>query len=381
MYQIRDYITVDPGPETGEAFRAWQGCPTIARTRGGRLFAGWYTGGLFEPCIENFNVLVQSDDNGETWSRPVLAVYSDRKALHRNIDIQLWIDEKGRLWVMWTHSPYKAEDGPATIRTPFDYPYHKEFTGVEVLLCKDPDADVLKWEEPREICFGFLRCKPIRLPSGRYIFPAYDWVHEKNYMLRLSDDGGENFYDVTAARKPDNQVFDETMVFDAGSGKIGLLARTIRGYYAYAESQDDGLTWSETREFDKAPSTRMYIGRLKCGLLAYVRNCSDTERTGMKILLSDDDGASFKWSLTLDTRENVSYPDLCEDEDGFIYIVYDRERDNRIRLDESTWHSDAAKEILLSKIKAEDIRAGRLVTAGAYTARVISKGLVDTVDK
>lgn len=380
MYRINDYITADPGEETWEQNRAWQGCPTIARTRGGRLFAGWYSGGMFEPCIENFNILVKSDDDGETWSHPILAVYSDRANHWRNIDIQLWIDEKGQLWVMWTHSPYKEGDGPATIRTPFGFPYHKEFTGVELLLCKDPDADVLKWEDPRVICFGFLRSKPIRTGSGRYIVPAYDWVQEKNYMIRVSDDGGESFYNVTASEKPENGVYDETMVYDAGDGKLGLLARTNLGYYAHSESLDDGMTWSETTEYEKAPSTRLYIGRLKCGLLAYVRNISDTQRTGMKVMLSDDNGASYRWSLTLDTRDQVSYPDLCEDDNGFIYIMHDRERDNRHHLNTQTWHSDAAKEILLSKVKVEDIMAGKLVTEGAYTAKVISKALIDDVE-
>ena len=62
------YIDLSPDESVGEAHRAWQGCPTMAITRGGRLFAGWFTGGLFEPCIHNYNVLVMSDDGGESSS-------------------------------------------------------------------------------------------------------------------------------------------------------------------------------------------------------------------------------------------------------------------------------------------------------------------------
>ena len=145
---MKPYVVFNPGPEVLEDKRAWQGCPTIARTRGGRLFAGWYTGGAFEPCIRNFNVLVQSDDNGENWTKPILAVYADTEKRIRNIDIQLWVDETNRLWVMWTHSPYYEGSEEATIRTPFQWDYHKEFTGVEAMICNDPDADVLQWEEP-----------------------------------------------------------------------------------------------------------------------------------------------------------------------------------------------------------------------------------------
>lgn len=99
------YINFAPGEEAAEANRAWQGCPSVAVTRAGRLFAAWYTGGVLEPCIHNFNVLVVSDDRGESWSKPILTVLTDEKTRTRNIDMQLWITEENHLWAMWTRSP------------------------------------------------------------------------------------------------------------------------------------------------------------------------------------------------------------------------------------------------------------------------------------
>lgn len=376
---MRPYIVWNPGPEVLEDKRAWQGCPTIARTRGGRLFAGWYTGGALEPCIQNFNVLVQSDDNGESWTKPLLAVYSDTENRIRNIDIQLWVDDRNRLWVMWTHSPYYETSVDATIRTPFACDYHREFTGVEAMICRNPDADVLQWEEPRRICGGFLRCKPIITKTGAYLFPAYDWIREDKYMLRLSTDCGESFRDVVAADKPQNRVFDETMAYEVGD-KLCIQARTNLGYYAYAESLDGGKTWSKTEEYEKAPSTRFYLARLSCGALVYVRNISDTARTGMKVCLSEDDGKTWPYQLVLDERENVSYPDLAEGENGVLYIVHDRERDNRNHLNRETWMSEAAKEILISRVSVEDIRRGRL-GEGSFAAKILSKGNMNYVEK
>ena len=46
--------------------RKFQGCPTIAITPKGRIYAGWYAGGLGEPHIENYNLLVYSDDFGHS---------------------------------------------------------------------------------------------------------------------------------------------------------------------------------------------------------------------------------------------------------------------------------------------------------------------------
>ena len=100
----------------------------------------------------------------------------------------------------------------------------------------------------------------------------------------------------------------------------------------------------------------------------------------MKVCLSEDDGATWPYELILDTRANISYPDLAEGENGEIFIVHDRERDNRIGLNRDTWISTAAKEILLSKITVQDIYNGKIGEC-SYTSRVISKAKINTVEK
>ena len=43
-----------------EAIRIYQGCPTIAVTKGGRIYLGWYSGGIGEPHMDNYNLVVYS---------------------------------------------------------------------------------------------------------------------------------------------------------------------------------------------------------------------------------------------------------------------------------------------------------------------------------
>ena len=50
-----------------EEIRIFQGCPTIAITKKGRMFVGWYAGGLREPSLDNYNTLCFSDDGGRTF--------------------------------------------------------------------------------------------------------------------------------------------------------------------------------------------------------------------------------------------------------------------------------------------------------------------------
>ena len=146
------------------------------------------------------------------------------------------------------------------------------------------------------------------------------------------------------------------------------------------KSDDGGKTWTETEEFEKAPSTRMYIGVLKSGAVVYVRNVSDEKRNGMKVCLSRDGGKTFPYELVLDDRANLSYPDLDEDDKGNLYIVYDRERNNFIRLNKETRTSDAAKEILISVVTEKDIESGTL-SKTSFLSRVISKAKNNNADK
>ena len=373
------YICLEPDEGFGAATRAWQGCPTVAVTKKGRIFAGWYTGGMFEPCIDNYNVLAMSNDGGETWIDPVLTIGTDKENRMRRIDIQLWMAENNALWVMWTLSPYYETSKLASIKDGWDIDYHREFPCTEVMVCKDPDAEVLMWEKPRYLCDGFMRCKPILTKTGRIIAPGYDYAGER-YLLSLSDDHGESFRKVHAEGKPEVRVFDEIMPYENAEGRLRFLARTNTGWYLKADSFDDGETWTKAENYVKATNSRCYIGRMKDDSILFVGNAAEDSRTGMKVSLSVDGGETFAYEMLLENRESVSYPDVDQDDAGHIYIVYDRERDNRAHLNTDTWVSEAAKEILLCRLTVEDIRRGTL-GEGSFVRRVIAKGGMNVVER
>ena len=80
-------------PKYDENIRNFQGCPTIAVTKKGRIFVGWYSGGIKEPDMDNYNLLVMSDDNCQTWSKPILIIPSNKELFVHALDIQLWMDK------------------------------------------------------------------------------------------------------------------------------------------------------------------------------------------------------------------------------------------------------------------------------------------------
>ena len=87
-----------------ESIRMFQGCPTLAVTKGGRIYMGWYAGGLREPHMNNYNLLIYSDDKGATWSEPLLVIPSSYENSVHALDIQLFIDPDGSLHVLWVQN-------------------------------------------------------------------------------------------------------------------------------------------------------------------------------------------------------------------------------------------------------------------------------------
>ena len=78
-------------------------------------------------------------------------------------------------------------------------------------------------------------------------------------------------------------------------------------------------------------------------------------------MLSDDDGKTWSDGLLLDERDDVSYPDMSEDENGRLTIVYDRER-------------YSAREILMSSVTEDDILSGKLVSRNSFLKQVVCHG-------
>ncbi len=357
------FLKYPKDPKFAENIRQFQGCPTIAVTKGGRIFMGWYSGGTCEPHIDNYNLVIYSDDDGETWSEPVCVIESSREHCYQALDIQLWIDPEGALNIFWVQNnavpktkeeiieidkEHRNNPNPKITNQPLcwvdgwmfnDFIHHE-------WLCKvsDPDAEVLEFSKPKCVFPGFLRCKPNVLKNGREIYCAYNQTNDE-YLYTVSDDRGKTFRTKLGSKRLSTDC-DETMCYQKENGDLVMLARTKLDYLAKTVSKDKGETWSETSLSDiPNPMTRFFIGRTPSGRLILVNNDHPghdyANRTDMTVLLSEDDGETWKYKKVIDTRKYVSYPDV-DFYNGKIYLTYDRER-------------TGAKEIYFLKFTEEDI--------------------------
>lgn len=320
--------------------RLFQGCPTIAITRGGRIYLGWYSGGDREPHMDNFNLLVRSDDLGKTWSRPLLVIPSDRQRWVQALDIQLWTAPDGRLFVFWvqnnTHPAEPGYTGWAVDGFVFDDWTHAEWVSV----CDDPDADEPVFSAPRYLDKGFLRCKPLALDNGAYMNFNYDQASDR-YGYSLSFDQGRTYRHAYGAVKLPTP-FDEAMAYQKRDGSVRLFARTSVGEIAESTSFDRGETWTEAKKTGLPnANTRLFVARTPSGRILLVNNDDSRSRRNMTVYLSDDDGATWPHRRLIDGRDDLSYPDADFYQDR-IYLTYDRER-------------CGAREILFTSFTEEDI--------------------------
>lgn len=346
------------------AGRKWQGIPGLERTKGGRLYACWYSGGKTEQP-GNVIVIEKSDDDGATWTDGFALVRHDDPEV-RCFDPTLWIDPQGRLWVFWTQSRqyYDARDG------------------VWASVISDPDAEDVSFGTPRRLVDGLMMNKPIVAKDGRWILPVALWslefcaAHEEHPELDerrlanvyVSRDEGETFEWRGGVDMP-QRAFDEHMVVELADGRLWMLVRTIYGI-GQAFSSDGGCTWDGIGPSGHTgPSSRFFITRLQSGNLLLVNHVNPTyavsngenkARNNLMAMISMDDGKSWQGGLMLDSRDKVSYPDGKQAEDGRIYIIYDWERYN-------------AREVLMAVFTEEDVLKGRPVSGKTRFEVLVSK--------
>jgi hypothetical protein len=343
-------LTTEPGPEYQSDVRLYQGIPGIERDKSGRLWATWYTGGRGEG-IDNYVVVVNSDDDGITWSKPKLVI--DPPGDARAFDPCLWVDPQGNLILFYAQANVikgKLHDGR---------------WGVWYTRCENPHMDNATWTKPVRICDGIMMNKPTVLRNGAWLLPVAMWEDSKHGAgVVRSLDNGKTFQWIGGAGS--NGL--EHMIIERKDDSLWMLMRHGEGV-AESFSQDGGVTWSATTKAKiDGPGSRFFIRRLSSGRLLLVNHLGFSRegerftdwRSHMTAMLSDDDGKSWPYKLLLDERNKISYPDAVEAPNGLLYIIYDHDR-----------HGD--REILMAKCREEDIIAGKVVSKDAQLRMLIDK--------
>ncbi len=350
--------------------RMWQGCPSIVKTKGGRLFASYFSGGHKEPGYDNYNILAYSDDGGDTW-REFFFLEADESHFDHATDINLFYSPEGELYITYIQCRLLNHMLP----TDQIWTFYDGIFGTWAIKCSNPDGDEITLEEPVRWCDGFSRNQPTVLSTGEWVLPAYDWLPERfaetksflgrdnpeakyYYRLYISNDKGKTWQRKNGPCKSYLVEFDEPMLLEGKGGEWHYFARVSNGIF-YAVSYDKGDTWVDIKPlWLEAAGARFFVRRALSGNILLVYSGSGRDKLYAKI--SKDEMKSWSEPLVLDDRHDVSYPDGMQDTDGCFYIAYDRER-------------YGAREILWTRFTEEDIEKGGFYGEKSFSRRIISK--------
>ena len=327
--------------------RLWNGIPHIEVTAGGRLFASWYTGGPQEPDNNNYMILAYSDDNGKTWVDPFIIVDTDQDDI-RAFDPFLHINNSGELvWYWWRGTNWQM-----------------------VIPNPDADPDEITWNTPTvtgPANIGAYIQEPIRLSDGSLAVCRQNSYTGKDLDFLVSEDDGKTWKQRGSVISQAEQDSSEAQVVELSDGTLWMFARIPGGGGGGVQrwvSTDSGWSWSdpeyELGEPFIGPGSRFSVRKLQSGNMIFVTNNSTSARTALTVYLSEDDGKTWPYSLLIDGRSNVSYPELDQTEDGYIYLIYDKGR-------------KVEKEIRLSIFNEQDIKEGAITSEKGVSRLVVAK--------
>lgn len=322
--------------------RICQRVPSIICTPRGRLWATWVAGGDREPHIDSYGVLACSDDGGRTWQDPMFIIDHPDTRRVRIAELVPWLDEQGRLWINWTQAPGEC--------------YLKEnvYMTTWSACVEYPDAPVPRFGKPVFRFSGGSNSKPVRLKNGDWLFLAENvlYPHESCVYSSANPEKVPVLRGTAHSTTP-YKYAQTAQLLERQDGSLWQLSRIERGYFGGMEesvSYDGGRRWTDFQTMLPAPlqgpGSRFHLSRLKSGAVLLINHLSRARRERLAAWLSDDDGKTWSEPWMIDERNEVAYPDACQDAEGRIHMIYEYDR-----------RGDS--EILYFTMTEEEIRQGQ----------------------
>lgn len=298
--------------------RQFQGIPSIGISSSGVLFSAWYTGPTGE-APGNYVTVAISLDNGTTWRQNELIINPATNV--RFFDPTFWNDKYGNLYIGWAKSVGTQWDGKGGVF----------YSKIDLI------NDTIRYTPPKKLADGIMMNKPIGYNNNEgMLFPISVWpwggadplnngafVYYASYSDQLKKLIG--FHKISSFNTTFPRYIDEHMIVQLSDNSFLGFIRGQDGIYSCTSK--DAVTWIPTIKFTQlgaTTSSRFYVGKLQSGHLLMVKNTSpNPERTNMTAYLSYDDGATWPYSVLIDSRPNISYPDVVQNKAGEICLVTD----------------------------------------------------------
>ncbi len=169
------------------------------------------------------------------------------------------------------------------------------------------------------------RVHPIALPSGRWLLPLYCDTFSAAIMA-ISDDRGDSW---STSRLMVGFGNIQPSLVRKNDGSLVAWMRDNGPHHRVkvSTSTDDGASWTPAADTALPnPGAGIEAVRLSSGNWALIYNDSSRGRHTLAVSLSEDEGASWKWTRHLQRREpgqgSFHYPSIIQDTRGEIHVTY-----------------------------------------------------------
>ncbi|MFX0100484.1 MAG: exo-alpha-sialidase [Candidatus Hodarchaeota archaeon] len=202
-------------------------------------------------------------------------------------------------------------------------------TTIRYQMSKDLGETWGNWKFLWKWWFLVIRCKPLKLPSGRVLLPLHREAFTYQSKFFINDDPylNDKWRIVGRLNVPGGCL--EPSITLTKSGKILCALRAFKAKRVYlSTSEDEGLTWSKPEATDiPNPNSQVDILTLRNGHLLMCCNPVERKRDKLSLIRSVDEGKT--WDIEnmyiLENAEktgNFSYPCMIQLEDGTIHVTY-----------------------------------------------------------
>ena len=299
---------------------------TLAELPDGTLVAAWYAGSA--EGARDVSIQLSSRQPGGTWTAP--RVIFDREGVSGSM----------QRFVLSLGNPLLLAGDDGNLGLLFVTISAGKWSGSSMNLSWSSDEGAT-WSEPVKLHLNPLanlsalpRNPPAGLLGGGWAVPVYEeffgrfpemlWIRPRNAAATAA-----------VSRMDDGMSVFQPAVVPLSSSQLLAFYRDDSGAKRVfvSRSEDGGRSWSK-RQPSQLPNVdsgvcavRLPDGRLICA----VNDSADRRRENLRLALSEDQGATWRYVATLaeEAGQNFAYPYMIVGRDGRVRMLYSA-RNNRI---------------------------------------------------
>lgn len=330
--------TVSNQPDGGERYCTSFRIPGIIQTAAGTLVACYdarynHEGDL---CADIDVAVVRSEDGGQTWSTPTVAMDAGPGANNGCGDPCILQDSTGRIWLQSLVCHWSGGASLWTSKDGFD----EKSTGQWEMTYSDDDGKtwsktfVNPTRQIKKYEWTTILAGPgngITMKDGTIVFPAQIWQRGARPQcmstICYSKDGGKNW--VYGEGVPHSTSECQIVELEDGSIMINARNEARQGSRVVYVTRDMGKTWQPHETNLKAlreptcQASLVAVNTKKYGRLLLFSNPKNGSRNTMTIRTSKDEGKTWNEGYLYDVRQCMGYSCIAMTDDNHVGIIYE----------------------------------------------------------